>query len=78
MNETDLQDYIRESARDDGQYAIAYALLQLATQVKYLGGGDNASTMGAVEFLAVRLGEKLDEVAAALRDVARSIEEHRS
>lgn len=78
MTDDDLYGFIRESARDDGQFAIAYALLKLATQVKYLGGGDNASQMGAVEFLAVRVADELGEIASALTSVAGAIGEDRS
>lgn len=53
-----------------GQYAIAYALLLLAsatdrvaTQLKYLGTGDAATMMGAIEFLATHLGEQIKEAA---------------
>jgi hypothetical protein len=50
-----------------------YALLKLtkatqdcAVHLKYLGVGDAASTMGAVEFLAIRVNEGLSSVAEAL------------
>lgn len=72
MSDDDLYDFIRESARDDGHFAIAYALLRLATQVKYLGGGDNASQMGAVEYLATRLDDQLGRIANALHAIAES------
>ena len=36
---------------------IAEAIQALATHVKYLGNGDAASQMGAVEFLAVKVEE---------------------
>ena len=36
-----------DDTRDD---AIAKAIQALATGVKYLGNGDAASTMGAIEF----------------------------
>jgi hypothetical protein len=39
----------------DGLFAIARAIEKLAFHVKYLGGGDNADTMGAVEFLATKV-----------------------
>lgn len=56
-----------------GQYAIAYAVLRLAAatesvalQLKYLGTGDAGTTMGAIEFLATHLGEKLKEAVMLL------------
>jgi hypothetical protein len=49
----------------DGLFAIARAINHLATQVKYLGGGDNASTMGAIEYLALHLGDKIGDLADA-------------
>ena len=45
---------------------VAKALNRIATLIKYLGGGDNASTMGAVEFLAVQVKEGSERIADAL------------
>jgi hypothetical protein len=47
----DLDSIIAERAEDDGHYAIAYALLRVANQLKWLGTGDAATTMGAIERL---------------------------
>lgn len=73
---SDIERVIAERAEDDGQYAIAYALLKVANQLKWLGTGDAAGPMGAIEFLAVRVGEKLQEglseVAEAVRDASPS------
>jgi hypothetical protein len=38
-------------------------LLTIATHVKYLGVGDAASTMGAIEFLAVAVKEAAETIA---------------
>jgi len=76
QNDADLRDLIEQEARTDSGYAIAYALLRIAeaqdrtaTQLKYLGTGDAASTMGAVELLAMELkgvGQALAEIGNQL------------
>lgn len=70
-----IEDFIADKARADGGYAIAYALLKLADahqslacHVKYLGGGDNADSRGAVEWLGIKVGEGLSELAGAIRE----------
>jgi hypothetical protein len=77
VREADLDDLIKKRAKGDAGYAIAYALLRLAeaqeataVHLKYLGVGDAASTMGAVEFLATKVGE----VAQSLSEVAGQVE----
>jgi hypothetical protein len=72
-NERRIDDVIEEKARTDSGYAIAYALLKVAeaqktvaTHIKYLGVGDAATTMGAIEFLSVHIGEKIDNLASAI------------
>jgi hypothetical protein len=65
---TEIEDLFEAKARKgDGLFAIAFALLRLAdaqraiaTHIKYLGTGDAATTMGAIEFLGAHIGEKLD------------------
>lgn len=42
-------------------YAIAISLGDVATQLKYLGVGDAATSMGAIEWLAVAIKQGLDE-----------------
>lgn len=68
-----IEDLIEEKARVDGGYAIAFALLKLAraqenlaVHVKYLGNGNAATPMGAIEAFSVHLGEKLDAMTDAL------------
>lgn len=61
------------SEKASGYYAIAYALMALAeaqdataTALKYLGAGDAATSMGAVEYLATQLRN-------GCRDIAESV-----
>ena len=61
---------------DSGGYAIAFALLELAavqdriaTHLKYLGVGDAATTMGAIEYLATAV----EKVARAIDGVGDEI-----
>jgi hypothetical protein len=70
-----LHDFIEEKARSDGSYAVAYALLQVAaaqekaaTHLKYLGNGDAATTMGAIESFGLHIGEKLDALTQAITE----------
>jgi hypothetical protein len=49
---------------------VATAIQALATHVKYLGAGDAASTMGAVEFLAVKIAEAGELIASAISELA--------
>jgi hypothetical protein len=60
MTDAEIESDIRELAAGDGQYAIAYALLKCALWLKYLGTGDNASQMGAIEFLAVKVADAIN------------------
>lgn len=53
---------------------VAVALDRLATQVKYLGGGDNADQRGAVEFLAIKVDEGCSGIASALGTLGDTIE----
>jgi len=54
-----------------GLFAIAAQLQLVAVQLKYLGNGDAATTMGAIEALGMHLGEKLE---AAGQVIASAIE----
>jgi hypothetical protein len=63
-----LRDYIEEKAASDSGYAVALAVLELVeaqktigVHLKYLGVGDAATTMGAIEYLAVRLADAIKE-----------------
>ena len=44
-------------------FKIAEAIEDVAVALKYLGNGDAATTMGAIEALGTILGEKLDRLA---------------
>jgi hypothetical protein len=53
---------------------IADALIEVATQLKYLGnGGETGSSMGAIEFHAVAVKEGCSEIASALSEVAEAL-----
>lgn len=72
-SEHELSTHIERRAATDPNYAIAYALLRLAkateslaTHVKYLGNGDAATAMGALEAFGLHLGNKLDELGDKL------------
>jgi hypothetical protein len=73
---THIHDEFEQRARNgDGLFAIAFALLELAnaqkstaTWLKYLGNGDAATTMGAIEAFGDHIGKKLDDMTDALRD----------
>jgi hypothetical protein len=77
----------RKAAEGDGQFAIAVALLEvaksnqaIATWIKYLGTGDAATPMGAIEYLAHHLGSSIESlgnlgsVADAIGGVADAID----
>ena len=58
-----------------GAELIAYAIMRLAlaaenigVHLKYLGNGDAATTMGAIEAFGLHIGKKLDAMTDALRD----------
>lgn len=56
----------------DALFAIARSIDGLAYQVKYLGNGDAASPMGAIEALGATVKEGMSGVADALNEIARS------
>jgi methyl-accepting chemotaxis protein len=58
---------------DDDQ--IAKAIETLAVHVKYLGVGDAATTMGAIEYLATKVGESGHEIARGLGNLAEAVQE---
>jgi len=73
VTEHQIRNVMQDHAAKDARWAIAYALMRLAdaqesvaTQLKYLGNGDAATQMGAMEALGLQLGEKLQAVADAL------------
>jgi hypothetical protein len=46
------------------------ALTDIGVHLKYLGNGDAATTMGAIENLAVQIKEGFENLASALRELA--------
>lgn len=61
---------------DDGAALIAYAVLRLAEAqfetaqaLRDLGNGDATTTMGALEALGKHMGEKVDELTQAVREI---------
>jgi hypothetical protein len=71
-----LHDLIEEKARTDPGYATAYALLliadaqkQQAMWLKFLGNGDAATHMGAIEAFGMHIGEKLDALTSAISEL---------
>ena len=63
-----------DKADDNPGFAIAVALLVLAKAIHQLGNGDAATPMGAIEGLAAHIGEKIDDVAASLNEIARAVD----
>jgi len=53
--------------------ALAEALNTIGTHLKYLGVGDAGTTMGAVEFLAVKNYEGALAIAEALESLASAV-----
>jgi hypothetical protein len=49
-------------------------LSEIGVHLKYLGTGDAATTMGAIEFLASHLGEKLSEAASKIADAVDPVQ----
>ena len=67
--ESDLHESFENADGVEGAlYAIAIAIEHLAYQVKYLGNGNAASQMGAIEFLGKCIGEKIELLADAVRE----------
>lgn len=72
-----IHDIFEEKARaGDGQFAIAFALLEIAQQQKAcayqlerLGIGNAATPMGAIELLSKGLNEGASEIAEAIRGI---------
>ena len=55
--------------------SVADALYSIANNIKYLGGGDNTDERGAVEVLAIPVGEGAKKIAEALGELAEAIRE---
>lgn len=68
------EDTILKCAISDPAYlvpaAIIFAGRRIALQLKYLGNGDAATPMGALEALGEHLGEKISEIATAISALA--------
>jgi hypothetical protein len=77
MTDGKLKEHFAAEAAGDPGFAIAYALLELAeaqrstaTHLKYLGVGDAATTMGAVEYLATQIADGMSRLSAAIESLA--------
>jgi hypothetical protein len=78
MAKQHIEDLFEDKARQgDGSFAIAYALLKLATesgnisyQLGRLGLAEAATPMGAVELLSLQLKETGEGIADALQAIA--------
>jgi hypothetical protein len=73
----ELERKIEHNAEIEPRWAQAYAILKLARavescalQIRDLGNGDAATTMGALEVFGKHMGEKLDNVAYAIEKAA--------
>jgi hypothetical protein len=64
---THLESLIEENAETDGQYAVAYALLKVASALDMLGTnreGRANMAMGTTEFI----GKQLQDLVEAIRE----------
>jgi len=50
-----------------GLFAIAWQLSDVAIHLKYLGNGNAASTMGAIEHLSLKISDAGDAIAMAIQ-----------
>lgn len=57
-----------------GLFAIAAELQTLAVHIKYLGVGDAATTMGAIEYLATSLSEKIGDASFVISEAIERID----
>jgi hypothetical protein len=73
MMKVESKGVLRMPKHDD---PIADAIETLAVHVKYLGTGDAATTMGALEHLAVEIREGCKEIVQAIEKLAEAIENH--
>lgn len=79
MTPTQIRNLFEERAGGgEGLFAIAFALLELASaqesvaiHLKYLGNGDAATTMGAIEAFGKHIGEKLDDLTTAIAEASK-------
>ena len=61
-----IEETIKTRAMEDGQYAIAYSILQLTREVKRLGLNDACTSLGAIEVLATAINPEISSVVANL------------
>jgi hypothetical protein len=64
MNTNEL--WQRAENTEEPGWAIAAALMSVALQLKYLGNGDAATPMGAIEAFGDHIGKKLDDLTNAI------------
>ena len=81
-----MKKVFEEKAKKDGSFAIAYALMSLATEqaettraIRLLGNGfsyagPEGAEFGAVESLALKIVEAAGTVAGALQEIAQARE----
>jgi hypothetical protein len=62
-----------ERAKQDGTYAIAIALQEVASALRMLGTWNAATEMGAIEFLAVHIGEKIEGLTGTIIETTELI-----
>jgi len=77
---TELDKRIEGNAAVEPRWAIAYAILRLShavtdcsVQLKYLGNGDAATQMGAIEALSATIGEQMNRAVDALQSMDNSL-----
>jgi hypothetical protein len=73
--ERDFEDTEAQGSIAHGLFAIAEAIDRLGTQVKYLGNGDAATTMGAIEAYGLHIGEIVNAQGAAIAEALHAIAE---
>jgi hypothetical protein len=64
--------YISQALCGDNR-TLADALMSVAINLKYLGNGDAATQMGAIEALGVHIGEKIDGMSTAISELADAV-----
>jgi len=65
-----IADALRPLGHLEALAPLVVAVDRLATQVKYLGGGDNGDQRGAVEFLGMQVQEGMRGLAASVDTLA--------
>jgi hypothetical protein len=70
-----IDNAIEDMAMESAQWAQAYAMLRVATelgslsiQVKYLGNGNASTQMGAIEAFGLAMKESISELATTISD----------